>query len=69
MLYEDMVVVREQRVEREGAKKGKQSAKVRRRAVKAAEREAKSPLSKEFQAAEAEIRTMHLENHCTVLRF
>jgi hypothetical protein len=38
-------------------------------AVKAAGREAKSPLSKEFQAAEAEIRTMDLEKHCTVLRF
>jgi len=69
MSYEDIVAVREQRAEREGAKKGKQSAKVRRRAVKAAGREAKSPLSTEFQAAEAEIRTMGLEKRCAVLRF
>jgi hypothetical protein len=69
MSYEDIVTVREQQAEREGAKKGKQSAKVQRRAVKATGREAKSPLSKEFQAAEAEIRTMDLEKHCTVLRF
>jgi hypothetical protein len=37
--------------------------------VKAAGHEAKSPLSKEFQAAEAEIRTMGLEKRCAVLRF
>ena len=54
MSYEDIVAVREQRAERESAKKG---------------HEAKSPLSKEFQAAEAEIRTMGLEKRCAVLRF
>jgi hypothetical protein len=69
MSSEDIVAVREQRAEREGAKKGKQSAKVRRRAANAAGHEAKSPLSKEFQAAEAEIRTMGLEKRCAVLRF
>ena len=61
MSYEDIVAVREQRVEREAAsKKSKQSGKGRRKRVNVARCEAASPLSKEVQAAEAEIRTMEL---------
>lgn len=69
MSYEDIVAVREQRVEREAAKVTKQSSKVRRKGANVARCAATSPLSREFQAAEAEIRTMDLEKHCAVLRF
>jgi len=63
MSYEDIVAVREQREEREV----REASKVRR--VNAARCEAISPLPKELQAAEAEIRTMELGNHCDVLHF
>jgi hypothetical protein len=68
MSYEDIVAVREQRVEREAVKKGKQSSK-RRKGIVIARRETTSPLSKEVQVAEAEMRTMGLEKYCAVLRF
>jgi hypothetical protein len=69
MSYEDIVEVRKQRVEKEAAKKGMQKPKGRRRRVDATRCEVASPLSKEFYAAEAEIRTMDLGNYCGVLRF
>lgn len=68
MSYEDIFAVREQRVEREAVKKGKQSSK-RRKGIVMARREKTSPLSKEVQVAEAEMRMMGLEKYCAVLRF
>ena len=54
---------------REAARRDHQTSKVRRRGVEVARCEVTSPLSKEFEAAEIEIRSMNLGNYCAVLRF
>jgi len=69
MSCEVNVAVREQRVKREASKRSKQSVTGRRKRVNVARCEVASPLSKEVQVAEAEIRAMELGNYCAVLRF
>jgi hypothetical protein len=68
MTYEDIVAVRNQRVEREAVKRDKQSSKVQRKRANATRCEMTSPLSKNVQAAETEIQSMDLERYCVVLR-
>ena len=69
MSYEDIVAVRDQRMEREASKRSKQSVTSRRKRVNVARCAVASPLSKEVQVAEAEIRAMELGNYCAVSRF
>jgi hypothetical protein len=69
MSYGDIVAARKQREEREASKRSKQSVTGRCKRVNLARCEAASPLSKEVQAAEAEIQTMELGKYCAVLRF
>jgi hypothetical protein len=73
MTYEDIVAVRNQRVEREPTKKDKQSSKVQRKRANETRCEMTSLLSKDVQAVETEIQSMGLERYalcygCSSLR-
>jgi hypothetical protein len=66
MSYEDIVAVREQRVERGCQERQAELEAVQENVM--ARREATSPLSKEVQVAESDMCMMGLEKYCAVLR-